>query len=107
MPKTRLATRPKSPAVSSTPTVASVIAGAGRLPEGVKRRAEAGIEQDHGERQRADEIGERGVVELDPQAVDAGKQPDAQEEEQQRRAEAEGEQARKGGQRGPERCRQG
>ncbi len=44
-----------------------------RLPQHGDRRAEAGVEQDDGQRQRADEIGELDVVELDAQAVGAAK----------------------------------
>ena len=55
--------------VSATPTVASDKRRQRRLPEHVERRAEAGIEQDDGQRQRADEIGELGVVEFDAEPV--------------------------------------
>ena len=70
---------------------------AGRLPECAERRAEAGIEQDDGQRQRADDIGDVGIVELDAEPVGAAGKSDAKEEKQQGRAEAEGDQARKRG----------
>ena len=61
-------------------------------------RAETGIEQDDRQRQRADEIGEVGIVEVDAQPVDAGQKADRQEQEQEGGAEAEGEEAGKRGQ---------
>ena len=67
----------------------------GRLPERVKRRAEARIEENDRQRQRADEIGQFGVVEFDAEPVYAARQTDAEKQEQKRRAEAEGDQARK------------
>ncbi len=70
--------------------------GRGRVAEGLQRRAEAGIEQDDGERDGPDEIGDRRVVEVDPQTVDAGNQADAEEEKQKGRAETVGEQAGEG-----------
>ena len=67
----------------------------GGLAECRERRAESGFEQDDGQRQCADEISKTRIVELDAEAVDAGHQTEAEKEEQQGRAEAEGDQARK------------
>ena len=66
-----------------------------RLPQRMDRRAKAGFKQDDGERYRADKVGEARIVELNAEAVNAGRKPDQQEEKQKRRAEAEGNQARK------------
>ena len=71
--------------------------GQGGLAQRRDRRAETGIEQDDGKRQRADEIGEPRIVELDAETVGAGGQAEAEEQKQQRSAEAEGDQARKRG----------
>ena len=67
------------------------------LPQRRDRRAEAGIEKDDGKRQRADEIGDPRIVELDAETIDAGGQSEAEKQQQQRSAEAEGDQARKRG----------
>ena len=66
-----------------------------RLPQHAERRAETGIEQDDGQRQRTDHIGGGCIVELDAESVGAAGQPDGEEEKQDGSAEAEGDQARK------------
>ncbi len=55
---------------------------------------EAGIEQDDGERDRADEVGRLAIVEGDAEPVLACDQTDQEEDEQQRGAEAKADQAR-------------
>ena len=47
--------------------------------------------------QRADEIGDVGLVERDAQAIHAGDEAEAEDEQEQRGAEAESDQARKRG----------
>ncbi|MGX1168116.1 hypothetical protein AB7M16_004382 [Bradyrhizobium sp. USDA 372] len=60
-----------------------------------KARAQAAVEQDQGERDGADQIGGADVVELELTGAGiAGEHADDQEDEQQRRAEAQRKQAR-------------
>ena len=65
----------------------------GRLLECGELCPEAGIEQDDGKRYAAEEVGGAGIVEDDAEAVLTGEQPDGEEDEQDRSAEAEGEPA--------------
>ena len=93
-PSTKRAATPTSAVVSSTPTVASTIAGSAAWRKVESLRAEAGIEEDDGERQAAEEIGGRRIVELQAEPVLAGDQADGEEDQQDRRAEAERDPAR-------------
>ncbi len=63
--------------------------GQRRLAEARELRAEAGIEKDDGERQAAEEIGGGGVVEFQSEPVFARDEADGEEDQQDRRAEAE------------------
>ncbi|MNV30242.1 hypothetical protein D3C71_1215050 [compost metagenome] len=67
-----------------------------RKPEGLYRRAETGIEKNDGEHERAEHISERIIGELDAKAVHTRRQADNKEKQQEGRAEAEGDEARKG-----------
>ncbi len=64
--------------------------------ESLHRRAEAGIEENDGKRDRAEDVSKIVVAEFDAEPVDAREQADRQEEQKQRSTEAKGEQARKG-----------
>ncbi|MNL32506.1 hypothetical protein D3C87_1543640 [compost metagenome] len=57
------------------------------------RRTETGIEKDDGENERAEHIGERIVGELDTEAIHACRKANHQEEQQERCAEPEGDEA--------------
>lgn len=70
--------------------------GCRRKPEGLQGRAEAGIEKDDGKYERAEHIGERIIGEFDAKAIHTRRKADNKEEQQQRRAEAEGDEAGKG-----------
>ena len=93
-PKRTSAASATSTAVKTTPTVARTSDGAAAMRSVESARLEAGIEQDEGERDGADEIGGAGIVEDDAaDAVLAGEQPDEKEDEEQRGAEAEADEA--------------
>ena len=94
-PSTNFATGAVSAAVSSTPTVASVTAGPEHAAEGRKARAQAAVEQDQRERDRADQVGRAHVVELDAARPGLARQhAEDEEHQQQRRAEAQRDEAR-------------
>ena len=81
--------------VISTPTVASVTAGASTLRKVAEARAQAAVEQDQRQRDRADGVGGRDVVEHDAAGAALARQhADDEEHQQQRRAEAQRDQAR-------------
>ena len=89
------ATGAVSAAVINTPTVARSAGGREHVAECRKPRAQAAVEQDQAERHGADGIGQPHVVELDAaDAGFAGQHADQEEDQQQRRAEAQRDQAR-------------
>ncbi len=84
-----------SAAVSRTPTVASTSEGASALRNVAQPRAQAAVEQDQGERHRADQIGRTDVIELDPAGSGfAGQHADQEKDQQQGSAEAQGNKTR-------------
>ena len=89
------ATGAVSAAVSNTPSVASTTDGREHAAKGRKARAQAAVEQDQGERDRADEIGGADVVELEAAGPGFAREHAEDEEyQQQRRAKAQRHQAR-------------
>ena len=59
--------------------------------EGLDRGAEAGIEQNHGKRDRAESVSETVIAEFDAETVNTCKQADRQKQQKERSAEAKGE----------------
>src|SRR5262245_25778701 len=93
-PRTSFATGAVRIAVMRTPTVARVTAGARTLRK-VTKRVQAAVEQDEGQRDRTDRIGDTDVIELDTAGpVFAGQHADQEEDQQQGRAKAHRDQAR-------------
>lgn len=66
-------------------------------PEGLDGCAEPGIEEDDGKHQRAEHIGQWIIGEFYAEAIHTSPKADHQEKQEERRAEAEGDKARKGG----------
>ena len=62
--------------------------------KGRKARAQAAVEQDERERHRSNQIGRAHVVKLDPKAALAGRHAEDEKDEQQRRPEAQRDEAR-------------
>ena len=84
-----------SAAVTKTPTVASSAGRPDHVAEGLEAGAQAAVEQDQAERHRADGVGRLHVVELEAERARLARQhADEQEHQQQRRAEAQRDQAR-------------
>ena len=82
-------------AVTSTPAVASDQRRPEHAAEDREPRPQAAVEEDDRERDRADEVGDRVVVEGDAaRPVLAGEHADDEEDEEQRRPEARRDQAR-------------
>ena len=94
-PSAQTAAGAVSTAESKTPAVASVLAGREHAAECLQAGAQAAVEQDQRQRHRADGISHLHVIELDAARPRLPCQhADKEEDEQQRRAEPQRDQAR-------------